>query len=168
MKKLGIYYGTTSGTTTGIVDELEFYLRKENYQVYNVKNGIEDLSTYENLILVSPTYKIGKLQQDWENILPELEKIDFNGKIVGLIGLGNQFSFSESFVSGLKILYDIVIKNGGKVIGFSSISDYQFEESNSIIDNKFVGLIIDEVNNGAKTPQKIKQWLDEIKPLFNY
>ena len=29
MKKIGIFYGTTSGNTTGIVDEIEFYLRKE-------------------------------------------------------------------------------------------------------------------------------------------
>ena len=62
MKKIGIFYGTTSGNTTGIVDEIEFYLRKDDYQTYNVADGISEIKDYENLILVSPTYGVGELQ----------------------------------------------------------------------------------------------------------
>ena len=55
MNKIGIFYGTSGSTTLGIVDELEFQLRKENYQTYNVKDGIEAMKDYDNLILVTPT-----------------------------------------------------------------------------------------------------------------
>lgn len=51
MKKIGIFYGTTSGNTTGIVDEIEFYLRKDDYQTYNVADGISEIKDYEILFL---------------------------------------------------------------------------------------------------------------------
>ena len=133
MKKIGVFYGTTSGTTAGVVDELEFYLRKNDYEVHNVADGISSLSEYENLILVTPTYGVGELQTDWENVYDEFCKIDFTGKVVGLIGLGNQYAFGESFVGGIKVLYDVVINNGGKVVGFTSTEGYHYEESEAVI-----------------------------------
>lgn len=167
MKKIGIFYGSTSGTTTGIVDELEFYLRKDDYQVYDVANGIDELEQYENLILITPTYGVGELQADWENVASQLKNIDFSGKTVGLIGLGNQYAFGESFVGGIKILYDIVTKNGGSIVGFTSTQGYHYEESEAVIGDQFVGLAIDEGNQGDHTPEKIKTWVDTIKPSFN-
>ena len=98
MNKIGIFYGTSGSTTLGIVDELEFQLRKENYQTYNVKDGIEAMKDYDNLILVTPTYGVGELQPHWQKQYETLSKMDFHGKVVGLIGLGNQFAFGESFV----------------------------------------------------------------------
>lgn len=167
MKKIGVFYGTTSGTTTGIVDELEFYLRKDDYEVHNVAEGIDTLAEYENLILITPTYGVGELQADWENVASKLESIDFSGKVVGLIGLGNQYAFGESFVGGIKVLYDIVIKNGGKVVGFTSTEGYHYEESEAVIGDEFVGLAIDEGNQGDHTPEKIENWVAQIKPEFN-
>ena len=164
MKKIGVFYGTTSGTTTGIVDEVEFYLRKDDYEVYNVADGISQLSSFENLILITPTYGVGELQADWENVTDELKNIDFSGKVVGLIGLGNQYAFGESFVGGIKILYDIVTKNGGKVVGFTSTEGYHYEESEAVINDEFVGLAIDEGNKGEQPPEKIQNWLTKIKP----
>ena len=167
MKKIGIFYGTTSGITTGIVDEVEYYLRKDDYEVHNVADGIDTMSDYENLILVTPTYGVGELQVHWAKIADKMKTIDFTGKAVGLIGLGNQFAFGESFVGAIRVLYDIVTKNGGKVVGFTSTEGYRFEESEAVIDGKFVGLAIDEGNQGDYTPEKIEKWLEEIKPLFN-
>ena len=73
MKKIGIFYGTTSGITAGIVDEIEFYLRGEEYEVFDVANGIDEMENIENLILVSPTYGVGELQKDWENVYDKLK-----------------------------------------------------------------------------------------------
>lgn len=167
MKKIGIFYGTSGSTTLGVVDELEFQLKKEDFQIYNVKDGISELKDYENLILVTPTYGVGELQPHWQKQLAELSNIDFSGKVVGLIGLGNQFAFGESFVGSLRILYDVVVKNGGKVVGFVSDKDYSHEETTSVIDGHFVGLPIDETNQGSKTPARIISWLEEVKKEFN-
>ena len=75
MKKIGIFYGTTSGKTGAIVEEIEFNLKKVDHEIFNVKNGISDINNFENLILVSPTYGVGELQIDWENSLDEFKKI---------------------------------------------------------------------------------------------
>lgn len=167
MKKIGIFYGTASGNTTGIVDEIEFYLRKDDYQTYNVADGISEIKDYENLILVSPTYGVGELQEDWNNVFEEFKNIDFTGKTVAIAGLGNQFAFGESYVGAMKILYDAVVKNGAKVIGFTSTEGYHYEETEAVVDGKFVGLALDEGNQGTDTPDRIKEWIEKIKPYFN-
>lgn len=167
MKKIGIFYGTTSGNTTGIVDEMEFYLRKDDYETFNVADGIGQMKDLENLILVSPTYGVGELQEDWNNVFDEFKTIDFTGKVVAIAGLGNQFAFGESYVGAMRVLYDVVVKNRGKVVGFTSTEGYHFEESEAVIDGKFVGLALDEGNQGNSTPDRIAEWIAEIKPLFN-
>lgn len=167
MKKIGIFYGTTSGITAGIVDEIEFYLRGEEYEVFDVANGIDKMENLENLILVSPTYGVGELQKDWENVYNELKSLDFTNKIVGIVGVGNQFAFGESYAGAMRKLYDAVIAKGAKVVGFTSTEGYSYEETESVIDNEFVGLALDESNQDNETPDRIKAWIEEIKPLFN-
>ena len=167
MKAIGIYYGTTQGVTTGIVDEVEFYLRKVDYEIHDVADGIDGLENYENLILITPTYGVGELEAHWEAIIEDFKKIDFTGKVIGLIGLGNQFAFGESYVGALKILYDIIIKNGGKIVGMTSTEGYGFQESEAIVDDKFVGLALDETNQGELTPDRVEAWMEDVLPKFN-
>ncbi|MGL5377216.1 MAG: flavodoxin [Cetobacterium sp.] len=167
MKKIGIFYGTTSGITAGIVDEIEFYLKKVDYEVFDVADGIDQMSQLENLILVSPTYGVGELQKNWENVYEEFKNIDFSGKVVGIVGVGNQFAFGESYVGAMRKLYDVVEKNKGKIVGFTSTEGYKYEETEAVIDNMFIGLALDESNQDNETPDRIKAWIEEIKPLFN-
>lgn len=167
MKKLGIYYGSTSGITVGIVDELEFYLRGEDYEVFNVADGIENMSEFENLILLSPTYGVGELQRDWANVYEDFKKVDFTNKVVGIVGVGNQYAFGESFVGAMKHLYDVVVANGGKVVGFTSTEGYHYEECDSLVGDQFMGLALDESNQDNDTPDRIKAWIESIKNLFN-
>lgn len=166
MKKIGIFYGTTSGKTGAIVEEIEFNLKKVDHEIFNVKNGISDINNFENLILVSPTYGVGELQIDWENSLDEFKKIDFKNKTVALVGLGDQFKFGESFIGAIKILYDIVTENGGKTIGFTSLDGYLFKESHAIVNNMFVGLALDESQQDDLTPDRIYDWIKAILPDF--
>ncbi len=166
MKKIGLFYGTTGGRTTGVVDEFEFNLR-ENVKIFNVENGISEISNFSNLILITPTYGFGELEAHWESVINELKSVDLSKKVVGLVGLGNQTTFGESFVGSLKILYDIVIKNGGKVIGTTSTLGYHFEDCEALINNKFMGLVLDEENQDDMTPDRIFEWLEDIKPQFN-
>lgn len=167
MKKIGIFYGTTSGITAGIVDEIEFYLRGQEYEVFDVANGIDRMEEFENLILVSPTYGVGELQKHWVEVYDKLKGLDFTNKVVGIVGVGNQFAFGESYVGSMRKLYDAVIAKGAKVVGFTSIEGYKYEETDSVIDDRFIGLALDESNQDNETPDRIKAWIEEIKPLFN-
>lgn len=167
MKKIGIYYGTTSGITAGIVDEIEFQLRDVDYEVHNVEDGISEIGEYENLILISPTYGVGELQRDWQKEYDNLKKVDFSNKKVGIVGVGNQFAFGESYVGSMRKLYDAVKEGKGEVIGFTSTDGYHYEETESVIDNMFVGLALDESNQDNETPDRIESWIKDIRNKFN-
>ena len=158
MEKIGIFYGSNTGKTVAIAEEIEFDLKKENYETTNVADGINNMKDFKNLLLLTPTYGVGEVQEDWAKVMPEFEKIDFTGKKVAIVGLGNQFAFGESFVGGMRVLYDVVTKNGGEVIGFTSTEGYHYEESNSVIENKFVGLALDENNQDDETPERVMKW----------
>ncbi len=166
MKKIGIFYGTTSGKTESIADEVDFNLKKYEREVFNVVDGVEKIKDFENLVFLTPTYGVGELQKDWEEKIEELKNIDFTGKTVGLIGLGNQFTFGESFVDSIRILYDIVIKNNGKIVGFTLNEGYKHQETTAIIDDKFVGLALDENNQDTETPDKVYEWVQEVLKEF--
>lgn len=166
MKKIGIFYGTTGGRTSAIVEEIEFNLKKIDHEIFNVKDGIKDIKNFDNLILISPSYGVGELQEDWLKVLAELKTIDFSGKVVGLVSLGNQYAFGETFVGALKYLYDIVTTNSGKVVGFTSTENYHFKESEAILDNKFVGLALDEHHQEDLTVERIENWILDIKNEF--
>ena len=166
MEKIGIFYGSNTGKTAAVAEEIEFNLRKDNYEVINVADGIETMKDFKNLILSTPTYGVGEVQEDWANVMPQFEKIDFTGKRVAVAGLGNQFAFGESFVGGMRVLYDAVVKNGGEVIGFTSNEGYHYEESEAVIDNQFVGLAIDENNQDDETPERVMDWVAELKKKF--
>ena len=166
MKKIGLFYGSTSGRTQGVADEIEFNLGTD-VEVYNVAKGIDNLISYDNLILAVPTYGVGELQQDWEDVFQTFKNIDFTGKSVALVGIGNQTTFGESFIGGLAHLYEAVIAQGGKILGLTSTEGYHFEECDALVDGRFMGLALDEDNQDDMTPDRIYDWLEEIKPEFN-
>ncbi|MDR1835208.1 MAG: flavodoxin [Fusobacteriaceae bacterium] len=166
MKKIGIFYGTNSGKSSAVAEEIEFYLKKEQVKLYDVKEGVEAVEDYENLIFVTPTYGVGELQPDWEARLPKLQNMDFKGKLVALAGLGNQLAFGESYLGGLRILYDAVVEGGAAIIGRTSPEGYVYKESFAVKDGLFVGLALDEDNESVKTPDRIKHWVSSILPLF--
>lgn len=165
MKKIGLFYGTTGGRTTGVVDEFDFNLRDE-VEIFNVANGIEEIKNFENLILVTPSYGFGELEAHWEAVIEEFKKIDLNNKTLALVGLGSQTTFGESFVGGIEVLYNIIIKNNGKIIGLTSTDGYNFEDCEAIVDGKFMGLVLDEENQDDMTPDRIYEWLEVIKKEF--
>ena len=100
------------------------------------------------------------------NNLKKLEEIDFTGKVVGLVGLGNQYAFGESFCGGIRYLYDVITKKGAKVVGFTSIDGYHYEETEIIENGKFIGLALDEENQAGLTPKRIGDWVEAIKKEF--
>ncbi len=166
MEKIGVFYGTTTGKSGAIADEIDFNLRKIEHDIFNVAEGVSEIANFKNLILITPSYGVGELQKDWETHRAELEAMDFSGKKVALVGLGNQFTFGESFVEGMKKLYDIVVSNGGEIIGMTKNIGYLHKESNAVIGDKFVGLALDENNQDEETPDRVASWIQEILKDF--
>jgi flavodoxin len=72
------------------------------------------------------------------------------------------FWFSD-FVSGMRLIYDMVIEKGAKVIGSWEDKGYSYESSASIIDGKFIGLALDEDNQSELTDSRIATWCEALK-----
>ena len=61
-------------------------------------------------------------------------------------------------------IYNAVKKAGANVIGAVPTEGYTFDDSESVVDGKFVGLALDEVNEDNKTDERIDAWVAEIQP----
>ena len=80
------------------------------------------------------------------------------------MGLGDQDTYGDTFCNGLYEIYKL-LKNA-KIIGQTSTKGYEYEDSDSVVDGKFVGLILDEDNQEDLTEQRIQEWCEEIKGQF--
>ena len=86
------------------------------------------------------------------------------GKTVALFGCGDSESYPDTFCGGMKELYDAVVEAGAMVLPGVPTDGYTFDDSDSVIDGKFVGLALDEVNEDDKTEERVDAWLEAIKP----
>ena len=162
MNKIGLIYGSDGGNTEDVVNRLAKLLGEDNIDIVEVSNtSSQEISSYEKLILASSTWGEGDLQSDWEDFESNLDDVNFKGKTVALLGLGDQDGYGDSFCEAMALLYDKVKE--AKVIGQTSTNGYDFDSSNAVIDNKFLGLAIDEDNQDDLTDERLEAWTEQIK-----
>jgi len=129
----------------------------------------EDFLKYDVLVLGTPSYGVGDipglsagcLESNWEEFLAGFGTPDLSGKRIAMFGLGAQERYSERFASSLIALYKVFEGLGGEMIGQWSTEGYVFEYSASVVNDKFVGLVIDQ---GMKTEERLQQWVAQVKP----
>mgnify|MGYP001120292334 CR=1 FL=1 len=167
-KPIGIFYGSDGGDTEKVVEQIAEELREYvDVKIFNVAQASKnDLRRYENLIFASPTYGEGDLQSDWEDFLPKLSASDVAGKTIAFVGLGDQDSYGETFCEGVSHIY-AKLASSAKVIGQTSTDGYNFESSKSVVRGKFIGLMIDEVNQDDQTEKRIAAWVEDVVYKFN-
>mgnify|MGYP002710182878 CR=1 FL=1 len=122
-----------------------------------------DFAPYEVLLLGSSTWGAGDLQDDWYDFLPKIKKLDLSGKLVGLFGCGDSSSFSDTFCDAIGTIYNDLKASGCKFVGSMDASGYTYDDSTAVIDGKFVGLALDEMNEDDQTPARIDAWIESLK-----
>ncbi|MDD5579291.1 MAG: flavodoxin [Methylobacter sp.] len=174
MNKSGIFYGTETGLTEAMAQVMYRVLGDDiASEPVNVNQAkVPELLQYKALILGVPSYGVGELPGrttgsefgNWEEFLFRLDESDLSGKRVALFGLGNQQKYYDRFASSLIHLYRHFVAYGAEVIGAWSTEGYHFTRSHSVIDNKFVGLVLDHHNQPEMTKTRITGWLEQVKP----
>ena len=163
MKKTVIIYGTSPGTCEDLAGRIGAKLGVDN--IINVTDMDDSvIADNDNLILGTSTWGAGEMQDDWYDGIKVIENADLSGKTVALFGCGDAESYPDTFVGGMAEIYNAVKKAGANVIGAVATDGYTFDESESVVDDKFVGLALDEVNEDGKTDERIDAWVAEIKP----
>lgn len=121
-----------------------------------------DFEACDLLILGSPTYGDGTLQTDWEEHFEKLVSARLAGKTVALFGTGDQATYPSSFVDAMGILYDQVVAQGARVVGFTDTSGYDYLQSAAERDGRFVGLALDQDTQSSKTDKRVTEWLAQL------
>lgn len=162
--KAAIVYGSSTGVTKSVAEKLQTLVPGADlFDVADV--NIDDLKKYDFYFFGTATSGVGDLQDDWDTILPKIKSFDFTGKKVALFALGDSASFSTSFASAMYWLYD-ALKGKAEIVGAVSTDGYTFDESDAVVDAKFVGLALDEDNEYDLTDERLKNWLEELKPYL--
>jgi flavodoxin I len=166
-KKIGLFYGTQTGKTESVAEIIRDEFGNGVVELHDISQAdTADFDEYQYVIVGCPTWNIGELQSDWEGFYPDLDEIDFNGKMVAYFGTGDQLGYGDNFQDAMGILEEKICQRGGKTVGYWSTDGYDFNDSKALRNGKFVGLAIDEDNQSDLTDERIKAWVSQLKREF--
>lgn len=169
---IGLFYGTTTGATETVGQLIVEKAAERGVEIidYDVSqlNSIEEIASYDKLILGTSTWYYGEHQGDWEDMLDRIpEDHDFSGTTVALYGLGDQEGYPEWFLDAMGMIADEFRERGATIIGEWSTDGYDFDESKALIDDDhFVGLAIDDDCQPKLTNKRVEQWVEQVLPIF--
>lgn len=176
MNKIGLFFGTETGTTRLIAKKIQKMLGDDIASKPLNVNRITpaEMLQYDALILGTPSYgveqipgrDVGCLEANWAEFLAQLAAPDFSGKRIALFGLGAQERYPERFASSLMRLYEVFKGYGAELVGSWSTDGYTFEQSAAVVDGRFVGLVIDQRTQSMLTDARIDAWVAQVKPLL--
>ena len=159
MKKTVVVYGSSTGTCQSIAETIASKLGVEALDVANFNADV--VAENENLLIGTSTWGAGELQDDWYDGVNVLKGADLSGKTVALFGCGDSESYSDTFCSAMKEIYDAA--EGANIIGSVPTEGYTFDDSDAVVDGEFIGLALDDVNEDDLTEGRIDAWLSSIK-----
>jgi flavodoxin I len=166
MATIGIFFGSTEGNTERVVTRIQ-ELFGDDAELHNVNSAAaEDIELYSNVIFACPTWEIGQLQEDWDGFIDEIENVDYSGKKVTYLGLGDADGYPDTFLDALGIIHDRIKDKGATFVGAWPTNGYNFEASKGVVDGKFLGLAIDEDNQKDLTEERVTKWVEQLKGEF--
>ncbi|MCG8351262.1 MAG: flavodoxin [Chloroflexales bacterium] len=164
---VGLFYGSTTGFTEMVAERLA-ELWQETGQAplapINITHmaDAQQLVAYDRLLLGIPTWNIGQLQDDWEIVLPELDKLDFSGKQIAIFGVGDARGYPENFLDAVGMLGAKLRERGAQLVGCWPVEGYDFEASKALEGGRFMGLGIDEISQPEQTDARLQQWIEQV------
>lgn len=163
MKNIGIFYGSTTGTTAYIARRIAQLLGVPDADIHDVADTAPDrLGDYSTLILGSSTWGNGDLQDDWYDFIDGAGALDLSDKRTALFGCGDE-TMSDTFCNAVGKLYEGLRKTGTTFIGEFPAEGYSFSASLAADGTLMRGLVLDEVNHPELTDRRLRQWTDILK-----
>jgi len=166
--RVGIFFGSTTYGAHIIAEKLQVALGLDLADIHNIgRSEAENLLQYHYLILGTSTWGDGDIQPAWNKFLPTLRSLDLTGRMVALYGLGDQETYPDTFVSGLGLLYEAAVETGATIAGSWSPDGYTFDSSRALRNGRFVGLVIDKINQASLTNERVARWVEELKQSWD-
>ncbi len=162
MSEIGIFYGSSVGNTRWVAEKLQDLMTDAKLIAVEHANK-NDIEKYDFLILGTSTWGVGGLQDDFEIFVNTLVDCDLKNKKIALFGLGDQYTYPDTFCNGMGKLYEIIKDKGCIFVGQWPIDSYDFSESLAVVNDEFIGLALDEDNEPDLTDYRLKEWVKILK-----
>lgn len=160
MKSIGIFYGSSTGTTSDLAQKIASALGVDSANVMDVANAdAAAAAKYDVLLLGSSTWGLGDLQDDWESFLPKLKGENLSGKKVGLFGCGDASSYSDTFCAALGTIKAELANTGCTFIGAYPAEGYSYDETTAEENGELIGLCVDDANESDQTEARMERWI---------
>lgn len=164
MKKTAIIYGSSTGTCQSIAESIANKLGVSGSDLLDIANvTASQIEGYDNLLLGTSTWGAGDMQDDWYSGIEKVKAANLTGKTVALFGCGDSQSYSDTFCDGMGEIYRELQGTGCNIIGSVPTDGYTYDDSTAVADGRFVGLVLDDVNESDMTESRIDTWIDTIK-----
>jgi flavodoxin I len=169
MSKTVIIYSFHTQKSKKVAEKVIQAFGEENIHAVNA----EELTTKvfeenDNFILSAPTWFDGELPNYWDEFVPELEGMDLKNKTFAVFGLGDQKGYPENFCDAIGILVEVLESCGANIVGKIPAEGYSFESSRAQRGDIFVGLPLDQENQGRLSGERVTNWVEQLKKEMNF
>jgi len=165
---VGLYYSTSTGNTETVAEYIADAAGIEDWKdISDAEDG--EFEGHDAVFVGTPTWHTGADSErsgtSWDEWLYEkLPDMDLNGKKVAIFGVGDSGSYSDNFCDATGEMYEQLTARGAKVFGMSPSDDgFDYTESKSIVDDKFVGKMFDEDNYADASEERVAAWIEQLK-----
>jgi len=165
---VGLYYSTSTGNTETVAGYIADGAGIEDWKdIGDAEN--DEILGHDAIIVGSPTWHTGadteRSGTSWDEWLyNQLPEMDFSGKKVAIFGVGDSASYGENYCDAMGELYDLFTAKGAKVYGMTSGDEgFDYSESKSLVDGKFVGKVFDEDNYSDESEERTAAWIEQLK-----
>ena len=100
------------------------------------------------------------------SILTSYKKLDFNGNTAAFFGCGDQVGYSDNFLDAIGFLAKPFMEKGGNLIGKWSTEGYEFDASEALDGDEFLGLGLDNDNQEDESEERMIIWAELIRDDF--
>ena len=147
----------------------EFCKDKATLDVFNIgTTDIKKMEEYTYLIVGSPTWNVGELQDDWALKFDSIKTLNLQNKLIAMFGVGDQFGYSDNFCDAIGILGKAFEAQGAELVGITDSSEYEYSNSLGAENGVFVGLALDDDNQNSLTDERVELWIDQLMYDFGF
>jgi flavodoxin I len=171
MSKVGIFFGTSTGSTETVADLLAEAFGDDAegpFDVDTLEGPLKDIfGKYDNLVVGTPTWNTGadteRSGTGWDELYyGPMQDFKLDGKKVAVFGLGDQISYAENYADATGELHDVFEGLGCQMMGYTSTEGYEHEASKAIRGDKFCGLLCDGVNQEELSAERVQNWVAQL------
>jgi len=165
LKAVGLFFATQTGSTEDVAGVIAEATGLEATAIDDV--SAEDLAEYDGLIVGAPTWNTGadeyRSGTSLDDYLDDIKALDLSSKPVAVFGCGDSQGYGDNFCDVIEEIHSTFKAAGAKMIGGVDASGYEYDESKSVKDGKFLGLPLDQVNEEDQTEGRVGAWVEKLR-----